>query len=118
MCSWRHWQTSETEFSEGGRRSTMTDAKATEFQRFSVIFRIQHVILVVTFLLLAFTGWALKYPEPALEHTGWWIRLWGGPKTAGTIHRTAGLIMIVDFIWHVIYLIYHLITGRMKFDPA
>jgi cytochrome b subunit of formate dehydrogenase len=96
----------------------MTDTKAAEFQRFNVTFRIQHVILLTTFLLLAFTGWALKYPEPALQHTGWWIRLWGGAKTAGIIHRVAGIIMLMDFAWHVIYMVYMLLTGKMKFDPV
>ena len=95
----------------------MTDERPAEYQRFNIAFRLQHVILVVTFLLLAFTGWALKYPEPALEHTGWWIRLWGGPKTAGIIHRVAGVIMIFDFLWHVVYMVFKLLTGRMKFDP-
>lgn len=85
-----------------------------EYLRFNIVFRIQHVILFVTFLLLAFTGWALKYPEPTLEHAGWWIRLWGGPKTAGLIHRIAGVTMLLDFLWHVLYLAYLLATGKMK----
>src|SRR3990170_8241893 len=109
MFSWRHSPISETVFSERGRRTPMTDTKPTEFQRFNVTFRIQHVILFVTFLLLAFTGWALKYPEPALEHAGWWIRLWGGPKTAGIIHRVAGVTMVLDFLWHCIYVTYSLL---------
>ena len=96
----------------------MTDARPAEFQRFNVTFRIQHVILLVAFLLLAFTGWALKYPEPALQHTGWWIRLWGGAKTAGIIHRVAGVIMLIDFAWHVLYMVYMLLSGKMKFDPV
>jgi cytochrome b subunit of formate dehydrogenase len=96
----------------------MTNTRSAEFQRFNVTFRIQHVILLVTFLLLAFTGWALKYPEPALQHTGWWIRLWGGAKTAGMIHRVAGVIMVLDFVWHVVYVVSQLLTGKMKFDPV
>ncbi len=83
-----------------------------EYLRFNVTERIQHVILFVTFLLLAFTGWALKYPE--VEHSQWWIRIWGGAETAGLIHRIAGIIMLIDFVWHVIYLAYMLSTGKMK----
>lgn len=92
----------------------MTDERPAEYLRFNVIFRIQHVVLFVTFLLLTFTGLALKYPEPALEHASWWIKFWGGPKTAGIIHRTAGITMLLDFLWHSIYLLYLLITGKMK----
>lgn len=95
-----------------------TDERPTEFQRFNLTFRIQHLILLTTFLLLAFTGWALKYPEPAIEHAGWWIRLWGGPETAGLIHRVAGIIMISDFLWHILYMVFMLLTGKMKFNPV
>lgn len=86
-----------------------------EIERFPVIFRIQHIILFTTFLLLAFTGIALKYPE--VEHARWWIRIWGGPKTAGTIHRYAGITMLLDFVWHVSYLTYLLAKGKMKLHP-
>lgn len=96
----------------------MTDTKPAEYLRFNLTFRIHHVILFTTFLLLAFTGWALKYPEPTLQHAGWWIRLWGGAKTAGLIHRIAGVIMVSDFVWHVLYMITLLVTGKMKVNPT
>jgi len=95
----------------------MTNEKPKEYQRFNLTLRVQHVILMVTFLLLAFTGWSLKYTEPMLEHAGWWIRMWGGPRTAGVIHRIAGVTMVLDFIWHCVYIAYSLITGKMKFRP-
>lgn len=83
-----------------------------EYQRFNVIERIQHVILFTTFLLLAFTGWPLKYPE--VEYSKWLIGVWGGPATAGLIHRIAGIIMLLNFIWHIAYLVYMMSTGKMK----
>jgi formate dehydrogenase subunit gamma len=83
-----------------------------EYQRFNVAERIQHVIMFVTFLVLSFTGWALKYPE--VENSKWLVNLWGGPRAAGIIHRTAGITMLLDFLWHVIYLAYMLGTGKMK----
>ncbi|MFO0752523.1 MAG: cytochrome b/b6 domain-containing protein [Thermodesulfovibrionales bacterium] len=83
-----------------------------EYLRFNVTERIQHVIMFVTFLLLTFTGWALKYPE--VEHSQWWVSMWGGAKTAGVIHRVAGITMLLDFVWHVLYLAYMLGTGKMK----
>ena len=86
-----------------------------EIERFNVIFRIQHVILFTTFLLLSFTGWALKYPEgTAAAHSQALVRIWGGPENAGIIHRISGVTMLLDFGWHVIYLIYLFATGRMK----
>jgi cytochrome b subunit of formate dehydrogenase len=83
-----------------------------EVERFNIIFRIQHVFMFTSFLLLAFTGWGLKYAH--VEVSSWWIRVWGGAETAGIIHRTAGVTMILDFIWHVCYLAYLFARGRLK----
>ncbi len=85
-----------------------------EYLRFNTIERIQHVILFTTFLLLSFTGWALKYPEQTVEHSSWLVRIWGGAKNAGIVHRIAGITMLLDFAWHVLYLAYMLSTGKMK----
>ncbi len=84
------------------------------YQRFNTVERIQHVILLTTFLLLSFTGWALKYPEQTVQHSSWLVRIWGGAKNAGLVHRIAGITMLLDFVWHVIYLGYMLSTGKMK----
>lgn len=85
-----------------------------EYLRFNVTERIQHVILLSTFLLLTFTGWALKYPEQTIEHSIWLVKIWGGAENAGLVHRIAGIIMLLNFLWHVIYLAYRLATGTMK----
>lgn len=86
-----------------------------EYLRFNVIERIQHVILFTSFLVLTFSGWALKYPEQTVEHSMWLVRIWGGAENAGIAHRIAGIVMILDFIWHLFYLGYSLSTGKMKF---
>jgi len=88
------------------------EAIPEEVERFNIIFRIQHVIMFTTFLLLAFTGWGLKYAH--VEVSSWWIRVWGGPEVAGTIHRIAGVGMILDFAWHVAYLVYLFARGELK----
>lgn len=92
----------------------MNNELPKEYLRFNVVERIQHVILFTTFLLLTFTGWALKYPDITVKYQGWWITMWGGARTAGIIHRVAGITMLLDFVWHVIYLGYMLSTGKMK----
>ncbi len=94
-------------------KNTQVNEESQEIERFNVIFRIQHVIMFTTFLLLAFTGWGLKYAE-LKDVSSWWIRIWGGPKIAGIIHRTAGITMLLDFAFHVVYVGYLLLTGRMK----
>ena len=75
----------------------------TEIERFDLSARVQHIILFTSFLVLAFTGWGLKYAyqEPASA----WIRFWGGAKSAGIIHRVAGIILLLDFIYHQFYML-------------
>lgn len=90
----------------------MTKDVPKEVERFNLIFRLQHVLMLVTFLLLTFTGWALKYPES--EHARGLVSIWGGPDVAGTIHRVAGVGMLLDFTWHVVYLVYLFVVGRLK----
>jgi formate dehydrogenase subunit gamma len=85
-----------------------------EVQRFNLVFRIQHIIMLTTFLLLFFTGWALKFHDVAGSQR--WIQLWGGPKVAGIVHRTAGITMILDSLFHVFYLGYRASRGKMRWD--
>ncbi len=95
---------------------TKTGEIPQEIERFNIIFRIQHILMFSTFLLLAFTGWGLKYAEAPGGVSSMWIRIWGGAETAGIIHRVAGVTMLLDFIWHVIYLGYLFATGRMTIN--
>jgi cytochrome b subunit of formate dehydrogenase len=75
----------------------------TEIERFDLSARIQHIILFTSFLFLAFTGWGLKYAyqDPASA----WISFWGGARSAGIIHRVAGIILLMDFIYHQFYVL-------------
>ncbi len=74
-----------------------------EIERLDLSARIQHVVMFTTFLLLSFTGWGLKYAyqEPASA----WISFWGGAKSAGIIHRIAGITMLLVFVYHQFYII-------------
>ncbi|MCX6230077.1 MAG: hypothetical protein NTZ33_00915 [Bacteroidetes bacterium] len=73
------------------------------FRRFTKSQRITHIFVILSFLLLAFTGMTLKF-----AHTAWANKiasLIGGVKVAGNIHRFAALITFGYFIFHVISLI-------------
>ncbi len=85
-----------------------------EVERFNIHYRIQHVIMLTTFIILFFTGWALKFAE--VETSQAWIRLFGGPETAGTIHRIAGITMLLDSVYHVGYLMYRFFRGELRWD--
>ena len=62
--------------------------------------RVQHALLVISFGVLVWTGFALKYPDQ------WWARpLLIHEQLRGIAHRTAGIMMIAVSVMHAISLI-------------
>ena len=71
-------------------------------ERLSVPFRIAHGVAAVSFMVLVFTGFALKYPE------SWWAGLLslGGDDGGlrGLLHRIAAVGLIAAFLFHFAHL--------------
>ncbi len=60
--------------------------------------RWQHLVLLVSFITLVITGFALKYPD------SWLSMLPGmGEKVRGIVHRVAGVILIGASVYHIVY---------------
>ena len=84
-------------------QSLTTPLRLTLNQRF------QHGILLVSFMLLVITGFALKFPES----------FWAAPivrwekdfPLRGLVHRIAGVILIAAGFYHLIYLFFT-VEGR------
>lgn len=72
------------------------------FERLSIFQRIQHWLLLVSFLLLAATGLPMRFPEA--EWLAFVYRLVGGLTVARAIHRFAAVVMIADGLLHLAYL--------------
>jgi cytochrome b subunit of formate dehydrogenase len=71
-----------------------------QYQRFTRLNRVLHILMVVSFLTLAMTGLTIKF-----SYTGWAFilsHLLGGFESAGYIHRFAAVIMFSVFITHII----------------
>ena len=64
--------------------------------------RLQHAVLLVSFIVLVITGFALKYPHS----------LWAAPfvrwehhfPLRGWVHRVAGVLLIGASVYHIVYL--------------
>ncbi|RPI06576.1 MAG: hypothetical protein EHM64_02535 [Ignavibacteriae bacterium] len=72
---------------------------AKQYQRFTRLNRLLHVVMIVCFLSLASTGMTLKF-----AYTSWAVflsHLFGGFESAGYIHRVAAATMIILFITHI-----------------
>jgi formate dehydrogenase gamma subunit len=71
--------------------------------------RMQHIALAVSFIALAVTGFALKWPE------SWIAKLLGSHEDFRRwSHRVAGIIMLTLGVYHVLYLIFSK-KGRQLF---
>lgn len=63
--------------------------------------RCQHFVLMVSFVVLAVTGFALKFPNT------WFAHLMGSEDIRRAIHRISGLVLLGGGLYHVAYLLFN-----------
>lgn len=81
------------------------------FFRFSLVQRVQHIILFTTVIILSLTGFPLRYydqpwAKPLYE-------AFGGINVAPWIHRITGTVLLALFIFHTGYWIYLFFKNRV-----
>ena len=83
------------------RRGRHTNGTGEQFPRMNLKFRIGHGMVVVSFIALVATGFALKYPEAA------WVKFCFGfsPTLRGLIHRIAAVIISAGTLFHLVQLV-------------
>ena len=75
-------------------------AGARTVLRMSLSQRWQHVVLASSFIILAITGFALKFPD------SWLAKLLGANESFRRwTHRIAGIILLLVGVYHLIYLL-------------
>jgi cytochrome b subunit of formate dehydrogenase len=75
--------------------------KEREFVRFSLLFRLQHIGMLVSCLTLMITGIPLKYAD-----TRWataFFNAVGGVEVSGVIHRVGAAVLIAVGAFHLVY---------------
>ncbi len=74
------------------------------FYRFSLNQRFQHILLFSTVITLVLTGMPLKFYDAE------WAKpiyaLFGGIEATPVVHKTAGVILLLLFVYHLGYVIY------------
>lgn len=81
-----------------GRHHHGTGGKVPRMNRW---FRIAHALVMVSFIALVVTGFALKYPEAQ------WVRTLGLNGTGwarGFVHRVAAVVISVATVFHLVHL--------------
>lgn len=74
--------------------------RGRQFLRFTVNERLQHAVMAVSFIVLAYSGFALKFPD------AWWAAplAAGGEGTRRLVHRVAAVAMVSVCLYHLLYL--------------
>lgn len=80
--------------------------------RFTKVMRIQHLLLTVTFTMLAYTGFTLAYPDSFLAYP--FKELPNGVETRSILHRIFAVILVLFGIWHLIWIVFAK-KGREEF---
>jgi len=84
----------------------MMEKNKTEetYQRFAVLHRLLHVVVISSFIILSITGFAL-----AFSHQGWakiLVFLMGGADNAGGLHRFFAAFFYLGVMVHLLWLMY------------
>lgn len=81
------------------RKATARKRQARQIVRLTVNQRVQHWLLLTSFIALVLSGFALQYPD------SWLASLLGGSEyLRRIIHRIAAVVMLVVGVYHLVYL--------------
>ena len=93
----RHW------LEQLGRLVPRREVAARWIERMTIFERIQHAALALSFFVLVYTGFALKFPETWAF--AWFARLEHGYRWRSVIHRGAAVVMVVTALLHLGYIV-------------
>jgi cytochrome b subunit of formate dehydrogenase len=86
--------------------------KIKKYLRFDKSQRVEHLILLISFTILAITGLPQKYPDSAVSVT--FFRLVGGIEVSRFIHRISSIVLMLVSIYHIIALLYRVWVKRVR----
>jgi len=98
----RQQRKSEPHVQIDGLAAVPAGLEGKHFRRFSLTWRIAHILFAVSLMILTLTGIPLFYPEAPWAKP--LMTLLGGPHTAGIIHRVNAVIFSGVFFWHLFYM--------------
>lgn len=86
--------------------------QATKYPRFTRAQRIEHVVAIASFTVLALTGLPQKYAGTDLGSG--LIGLMGGIELVRLIHRVAAIALMAETIYHIVGVAYKVIVRRVR----
>jgi cytochrome b subunit of formate dehydrogenase len=82
------------------------------FLRFDLSQRIEHIILLISFTVLAVTGLPQKFPESPASIL--FFRIVGGIDISRLIHRASAILLMLVSIYHIVALSYRVWVRRVR----
>lgn len=75
------------------------------FQRFHVLHRLLHIVIIFNFTLLAITGFALYFST--VDWVRFLVSIMGGAGAAGWLHRFCAVFLYMGVLVHIFWLFYY-----------
>jgi cytochrome b subunit of formate dehydrogenase len=92
--------------------SVNTTPAVTTYQRFTIFHRLEHILALSSFVVLAVTGLPQKFAEQ-----GWaqgLIGFFGGIDTTRQIHHLAAIVLMMEVVYHVVAIGYRIFVKRVR----
>ena len=86
--------------------------KQGTFQRFNIYFRIQHIMLFTSVIILIITGLPIKFPNATASKI--LMSIMGGIAAQGILHRIGAVLLIAFYVFHTGYTVFNR-DGRRDF---
>src|SRR5688500_986532 len=83
---------------------SVSPAVAASYRRFSASQRIEHILAMVSFTVLAVTGLPQKFPAALLSEGT--IALFRGIEGTRVVHRWSAIVLVAVSLYHVVAVLY------------
>ena len=92
--------------------SKKATSKQKLYLRFTVLQRIEHVMMLLSFATLGLTGLPQKFSTAGISV--FLVGLLGGIETVRTIHHTAAIVMMFGTMYHLLMMGYKIFVRRVR----
>jgi formate dehydrogenase gamma subunit len=92
----------------------MSNAAIRTYERFPLSRRIEHWVMMLSFVTLGLTGLPQKFPSAPISIA--FVGILGGIETLRTIHHTAAIVMMFGTAWHLLVFGYLSYVRRTRFS--
>ncbi len=86
------------------------------YQRFHVLHRLLHIIVIVNFTMLAITGFLLYFSGSVWASS--LVSIIGGAKALGWLHRFCAVFLYIGVLVHILWLFYYKIVLKQNLSGA